>query len=151
MRVLLTVIAAATLASPATAGDYRLVDLDSVDFRYQEFSARRDPYTPTFDEQWKYRAALDWNLNLLKYGFWDNSVHTEGLEDGRVKTVGWHWFFGFRIPPLRMDVFHEHHSQHVMDEHPTQRDGSQLPNGYRKFPVEDSVGVRFRLYGKSDR
>lgn len=128
------------------SGDWCVLCIDKVDLRYQQFKDRRDPYTPDKDEQWGSRVGLDWDLQLLRYGFWRNDVHAEQLQDGRVKTVGWHWFLGLRLPPLRSEIFHEHHSQHVLDQAPLERDGDDLPQGFRKFPVEDSYGVRVHLY-----
>ena len=130
------------------ATTYRLLEVETLDFRYQKFKDRRDPYIPNYDKDWDYRAALDWDLTSLRYVFWDNSVHVEGLKDGRVKSVGWHWFLGVKIPIWNVDIYHEHHSQHVMDQDPMERSGEPLPQGYRKFPVEDSFGIRFNLYHK---
>jgi hypothetical protein len=138
--------------SGKTNKDWCVLCLDKADLRYQKFrpDGRRDPYTPDHDNSWDARAGLEWDLQLLRWGFWRNDVHTEQLLDGRVKTVGWHWTLGIRIPRLRSELFHEHHSQHVLDQRPVQRDGTDLPQGFRKFPVEDSYGIRITLFDRRD-
>jgi hypothetical protein len=131
--------------APAPAASYCLLCVDSIDLRYQKFKeGRRDPYAPGWDSEWDYRAGLEWNLQLLRWGFWENDVHTEALESGIVKTVGWHWRLGIRLPFMRSEIFHEHHSRHVMDEGPRERDGGRIPAN--RFPVEDSIGLRMNLY-----
>ncbi len=146
--ILLTSGTASAWTPSKPSNDWSLVELQEISLRYQDFKDRRDPYTPQHDANWGYKTSLDWDVSLLKYGFWNNEVHAEGLKDGRVKTVGWHWFLGVQVPTWGLAIFHEHHSQHILDERPLERDGDDLPQGYRKFSVEDSYGVRLTLYSR---
>jgi hypothetical protein len=112
-----------------------LLSLDHFSLTYQEFDNRRDAYVPSI-ENWKYRATANFDLSLLGFLYWDNKVHTEGIDSGAVKTVGWHWFTGARLTGW-LDLFKEHHSYHVMEE--------QAPEDIGRFPVEDSIGIRVRF------
>lgn len=160
LSILIAVIAGPALsqeAAPAKpkakapASTFHVLDVDKVALRYQKFDDNRDPYVPQWDERWAYRAGLEWNLTMLEWGYWRNDVHTEALETGVVKTVGWQWELGIRLPFMRSEIFQQHHSRHIMDERPRERDGDVLPGRGTKFPVEQSYGIRVTLYERKDR
>lgn len=120
---------------------YRLLSIEDFNISYAQFDHQRDPYLPHYDGQWAYRARADFNVAIMHTLYWHNSVHTEALKSGPVKTVGWHWILGLRLNKY-MDLFHEHHSRHVMDEDPPVRyDGDTTG----VFPVEDSYGLKFKI------
>jgi hypothetical protein len=116
------------------------VEVERLSLRLAKFQENRDPQTPQYDQSEYYgRAGLDFDLRVLRYGFVENYVHTESKRDGTVATVGWHWMAGLRLYP-GIDVFQEHHSQHILDT-PSQVNRVST----NKFPVEDSFGVRFNI------
>ena len=116
-----------------------LLEVDKFDMRAQKFSYRRDPYTERNPTDWVYRAAMDFNLSVAKYGFWENELHMEAVE-GAPKTLGWHWFAGARLGG-GVDAIWEHHSQHVMEE--------EIKG--KKFPIEDSFGIRLKFVDKTGK
>lgn len=130
-------------AEASSAREYRLLELDRLDFEYSQFDkSTRDPYVPEYTGAWRDRAALDWDLQLLEFGYWRNKVHTETAgEVGIVRTVGWKWEAGVEVGKY-FDLFRAHHSRHVMEKEPTHK----FDNASSQFPVEDSYGVRFHLY-----
>jgi len=134
----LTAKAEETSVAPKTA-NVQLLNVEYFDITYAKFRENRDPYTPEFDGQWKYRLATNFRISLGHLIYWDNQVHTEALTN-EVKTVGWHYFVGIRLHS-KIDLYWEHHSRHVMEE---QRPKDPLDKS-NVFPVEDSVGIRFKF------
>lgn len=129
--------------SQSSSAGWRLLDLDYFDFRAAKFGANRDPLTPDIPTKgYRGRLATDFQVRLLDAGYWKNLVHTEGTE-AKVETVGWQWELGIRLTS-QIAVFYEHHSRHRMDSASPDRDYSS--NKPRKFPVEDSYGIRLRIY-----
>lgn len=146
MRLMLSLFVIVALSEEAYSREYRLLDVDKLDLEYTKLnSTNRDPYAPDYTGRWGERAALKFNLNVLHYLYWDNNIHTETIDTGQVKTVGWEWEAGVRIWKY-FDVFHHHHSRHIMDE-PAQRD-YKYPDTRTQFPVEDGVGIRFKFITK---
>jgi len=137
LLLLLTFFATSTFAQEKQY-NYRLLDVEYFDMRYQQFDHNRDPYAPEYDGKWAYRAAADFRLNFMESIYWDNTLHTEALRSGPVKTVGWRWELGLRLSN-NIDLFHEHHSRHIMEEDRDSRNGSNV------FPVEDSYGLRIKF------
>lgn len=122
--------------SPAVAGEYKLLTMESFEMKYSDFKSQRDPYAMEYTEDWAYRAATSFRYSILGVLYHDNYVHCEGLDSGVVKTVGWQWTIGLRLH-RNVDVFADHHSRHVMEDYrPT-------VNGRNQFPVEDSYGIKF--------
>jgi hypothetical protein len=120
--------------------NFRILDLEKFDIKYAEFKPySRDPYAPQYTGYWKDRAAIEWRINLLKAIYWDNNMHLETIDAKTVKTVGWHWELGLRIHK-RLQIFHEHHSRHILDETP-----AEIYPTRNQFPVEDSFGIRIKL------
>lgn len=130
----------------AEGGNLRVLDVEKVDLEYSKLNpANRDPYAPDLTGKWRERVALKFDLNLARYNgyglFWDNNVHTETIDSGAVKTVGWEWELGMSLGKYA-DIFHHHHSKHIMDEKP-QRDAYNGKSN--QFPVEDSLVIRVHL------
>lgn len=126
------------------ASTYRLLDVDRVDLVASRLRpTNRDPYAPELTGVWGDRAALEWDLRLLEYGYWRNNVHTETAgKGGTVRTVGWEWEAGVEIGNY-FDIFYHHHSRHIMEAPAEDRFDS-----HNDFPVEDSVGLRIHLLRK---
>lgn len=151
MRLLLLVLATALSASAYGQENkyskYHLLSVEDFSTSFAKFEHQRDPYLPQYDGQWTYRARADFNVAVMHTLYWHNSVHTEAAESGPVKTVGWHWILGLRLNKY-MDLFHEHHSRHVMEEDPPQRYDGKTSG---VFPVEDSYGIKFKFIEDGSR
>lgn len=137
LLILLLVLSTSALGQSRSASKYRLLSLEDFSISYAQFDHHRDPYVPERDD-WLYRASTDFNISVLHTIYWHNNVHTEAVRSGSVKTVGWHWVLGLRVNKY-MDLFHEHHSRHVMEE------DRESVNGKNVFPVEDSYGIKFKI------
>ncbi len=122
--------------------DFKLVDLDHFDMTAAKFGDNRDPLTPDIAPH-KYlgRVAVDYQVRLLEYFYWQNIVHTEGTE-AQFQTVGWQWELGLKLTP-QIQPFYQHHSRHRMDSIGPDGNMDGKPDG---FPVEDSYGVRIHFY-----
>lgn len=129
------------LGSKVFATEYRLLDVDRLDFEYSRLQpGNRDPLAPQYTGLWRERAGLQWDLRLLEYGYWRNHLHTETVQPGgEVKTVGWEWETGIEAGKY-LDVFYHHHSRHLMDEKVNRQFDTT-----NQFPVENSIGVRVHL------
>jgi hypothetical protein len=130
----------AFFATAAHAGEWKLLNVERLDLEYTKLEpSMRDPYVPQYTGSWRERAALRWRVSILGPIYWDNNVHTETLKSGEVKTVGWEWEAGLRLNKY-IDIFHHHHSRHVMEDVPEKRF-----RGGNQFPVEDGYGIRFKF------
>lgn len=130
-------------AQPAIAYEYRLLDVDRLDLEYTKLNPNnRDPYAPDYTGRWNERAAIKFDVSILGHLYWDNNVHTETIDNGQVKTVGWEWEAGFHLGKY-FDVFQHHHSRHLMDEPPQRQ--YEYPSGSTSFPVENGYGIRFKF------
>ena len=149
MRALTALLILFVLDSSCYAAEWRLLDAEKVDLEYSKLDPNnRDPYAPDFTGKWRERVALKFDLNLLRRGdygfFWNNNAHTETIDTGAVKTVGWEWELGLQLGKYA-SIFHHHHSRHIMDEGP-QRDAYNGKSN--QFPVEDSLVLRVHLLRK---
>lgn len=84
-------------------------------------------------------VELNFDIDVLKYGFFDNRVHSGTDEDadsgrGQFRTVGWEFKFGVQVHPA-ISLYYHHHSEHLLD--------ASLPY---HFPVRDSIGFQFQIY-----
>lgn len=133
-----------SLCSRAQGSEWKLIDVEKLDLRYSQMDpSTRDPYAPQYTGRWKDRSSLQWRLSVLNSLYWDNDCHVESIDNGTVKTVGWHWEAGIRLSKYFV-IFQEHHSRHIMDESPSEIQ-SEAFQGTSKFPIENSFGIRFRL------
>lgn len=133
--------------SQIEASEYRLLDIDKFDIEYTKLNpSSRDPYAPQYTGLWKERAALKWDVSVLGFAYWRNNVHTETIESGQVKTVGWEYEAGIPVTG-HFELFWHHHSRHIMDEPPQ----VNYTDSANQFPVEDGVGIRIRFITGKDR
>lgn len=141
MRYLLVLI----LLIISTSGfSYSLLNLEELTMTHARLGeASRIPQAPQYTGYWLYRTSLNMRFNFLGPLYWDNKVHMEATQ-ASPKTVGWWWMLGLRVHP-QIDIFYEHHSQHIMD---TESPSAQLykEQRSRNFPVEDSYGIKFNIY-----
>lgn len=121
---------------------WSLIDVKDLDLEYIKLNKNnRDPYAPEYTGMWKEQIALKWDLALLKYGYWNNHVHTETVEpSGVVKGVGWQYELGIHVDKY-VDIFKMHHSRHILDQEPDEL----FPHSRNQFPVEDGYGIRINL------
>lgn len=127
--------------------NYKLLDVDRLDVEYYKLNPdNRDPYAPQYTGKWRERAALKWDVSVLGLAYWRNNVHTETIDSGAVKTVGWEWEAGFGLTKY-LEVFHHHHSRHIMDESPHKQE--IYGDKQNTFPVEDAIGIRIRFVHKN--
>lgn len=126
----------------ALGAERQLVTLDYGAFTLTRLTCNRDYLAPEIKcRDWRGRAAVDFDLNVLTRGFFRNHVHTEGTSS-KVESVGWKYEAGIRLP-LGLEVGLSHHSRHRMDEktpYAGLSPDSVLPV---KFPVEDGYFIRF--------
>lgn len=147
ITVILRGLALSLMACSAQAWSPKTIDVSKLNLRYQQFKANRDPMTPQYaQEDYAYRAALDFDIQVLEYAFWENTIHMETIKSGQVKTVGWHWIAGVRLGRY-LDLIHEHHSRHVLDEPQSAQFPVDSTASSKHYPVEDSYGVRIHLLG----
>lgn len=117
-----------------------------MDLEYSKLNPNnRDPYAPEYTGRWKDRAALKWDISVFEFLYWRNNVHTEMIDTGQVKTVGWEWEAGLPLGKY-FEVEHHHHSRHIMDEPEQQR--YNYPDSGSQFPVEDSFLLRIKFINK---
>lgn len=138
--IIWTISYAVIRCDTAKAEEWKLLDLEKFNMEFSRLDPNaRDPYAYQYTGRWKDRAAADFRLSIFGPLYWDNYVHTETIDTGAVKTVGWKWEAGLRISKY-LSVFSGHHSRHIMDE-------STDTNGDRgnTFPVENSFGIRLRI------
>lgn len=90
-------------------------------------------------------AALNLDLEVLRYAFWRNRFHMSQDQYRHVKHVGWEWEVGLdvsrmtdRVIPL--ELFQHHHSRHGLEY--------INPRGDH-FPVVDTYGVRLKFIERS--
>lgn len=137
-----TLFCAFSLARMAEASEWHLLELQDVYANYKQFlPGGRDPL---ITENGLPGRLMDKELNLhvdmdvLKYGYWHNMVHSMTDEDvnghGQFRLVGWNFQLGVHLGSY-LDVQYEHFSQHLLD--------ASLPYG---FPVQDSIGIVLHLY-----
>lgn len=132
------------MCSLANAESYlpnRLWHLNDFSIEYYEYpQGMRDPYFIETDNtsksgrftQFERGSAVNFDTEILKYGYWDNRVHMD-MDDTQVRHVGWLWELGLHLGPY-VDVFHNHHSRHGLEYKNPRED---------RFPVSDQYGVRF--------
>lgn len=129
-----------SLASAESYLPTRAWHLQDMSLEYYTYpQGMRDPYFIAEDEtsksgrfiQFERGSAVNFDLELLKYGYWDNRVHMD-MDDRQVRHTGWQWELGLRVGPV--DLFHAHHSRHGLEY--------RNPRGDR-FPVSDQYGIRF--------
>jgi hypothetical protein len=120
----------------ATAGANDVVELKEVSVDYSRFIYARLPlfYASTPKEN------IDFKINtaILKYGFADLTLHSQ-TDEHQFHVAGLRARLGVRVSKL--EVYYKHESTHILDQ--------GYP--YSRYPVEDSVGVKFYLYrGKNN-
>lgn len=94
---------------------------------------------------------LNVNMDFMKYGYWDNKVHS--LTDDRInpndsagqfRLVGLNSRLGLRVSQ-HLEIGYFHYSQHLLDT------GYQAGNGVSNhWPVEDGLEIKLWLFRRDD-
>lgn len=109
-------------------GNWLKVDESYVEYR--KYEAYRNPYLPD-EKGWDFRGEFHNTFSAFNRLYWDTNLHMS-MDESQIRYVGLEYYLGLRV----FDWLHAvkyHHSEHVLDE--------PAPDN-RKFPVEDSYGVR---------
>jgi len=106
-----------------------------IDYRnYNIISSYNRPLL-IYPEVAKEGIILHVNTDILKYGFWDNSV--EALTtDAQYRSIGLQFNLGLRITPW-LDVSYWHHSQHVLE---------RVSSPVSPYPFEGALQFSIKLY-----
>lgn len=136
------------------ATEFYLLEATHLSVEAHRLDTLREPYLPEYNrvgkrsietdqkEEWEYGAKVNFNLNiirLLDYSiFWRNVIHGEATDE-QFRQVGWRWELGLTIIPKKIELFHLHHSQHVLESR------TELGDNY---PIRDSVGLRLIFLDK---
>lgn len=97
---------------------------------YRKYEAYRNTYYPPEKDDWTHTGEFHYTVSVLNRLYWQNNFHMSMDSTPQVRHGGWEYYMGLRI----FKSFHlvkYHHSEHVFED-----------KFNRKFPVEDSYGVR---------
>ena len=122
----------------------KLLDVDQFYIDYEQFRNRRDPYLYEYNDRWRDRTTVKFDISLLGALYFDSRLHMETLDTGTFKSGGWEWYAGIRVASW-LDAFMHHHSQHVFEKNVVTVDGKNT------FPVEDAFGIRIKLIEDSNK
>lgn len=151
-RILVMLWILAGSAGVATADDSSTpsLALDKFNLKLTRFTCNRELQTPDIECADYYgRVAAEFDLSILKYGFWRNEVHGEGTRN-KFMTIGWRWEMG--VAWGMVELLWEHHSRHTLDqEQPYYLDFNTDSWKQAKYPVEDSYGIRINLYQRDKK
>lgn len=108
-------------------------ELKKLDITYQRFH-QSNIIPEMYPHKAKEGLSLGFDVSLYGPFYWNNVVHA--LTDaGQYRLIGWQFELGVS-PWQSLDLFYIHHSQHLLDSH----------HPFVKFPVNDSLGLRWRLF-----
>lgn len=126
--------------TPVKADTIRLTDayMDYKQFLPNGFS----PYMPSSSDLNK-EIDLHVNTEIFRYGYWNNQVWSL-WDQGQVRWFGWEYEVGVHATSF-IDIFYNHFSRHEADK------DNRFHSLYQeKYPVEDSIGIRFYFYRDSE-
>jgi hypothetical protein len=121
-------------STSAFSGEFRLLNVDALNFEVTKIETKRDPYYKSHDpsEDWDWGAALNWNVRFVEYLYWSNRFHLD--YDTQVRHVGWKFEAGLNCTKY-FDIFWQHHSQHMLE----------MENKEIEFPLDDRYGIRIHF------
>jgi hypothetical protein len=88
------------------------------------------------DETIREEIAVEFDTHLWKCFGWWNRIHGSST-DSQFRWIGWNHRLYCDLPSV--ELYYEHHSEHSLDR--TQPDDHH-------FPVNDSLGVFWTIYGE---
>lgn len=116
-------------------GEYSL-KLTEFNLEVFQYDGRRDPYFPDHHESdWVGGSAVNYTLGVMKYLYFDNTLHFEYDNSPQVRSGGWRFEIG-ASPFSWLDIYRHHHSRHSFE---------YINTSVRRFPVEDAYGIRLNL------
>ncbi len=132
---LITVLTMACIILLAANSEAAVLELEELNISYSKFAhPNRSAYFP---QEQKDAIATESRTSILKYGFFSTNVHGTS-DDSQYRLIGLKFDLGVRLGRI-MDVYYEHHSQHLLD----------TSDYYgRGFFVEDSLNIKLYLYRK---
>lgn len=129
---------------PLVGNAFEVIELKSADIEYRKYSS--GGYNPLIqgygllDKEADSYIGINIETNLFHYFYFNSVVH--GTSDkplsynghGQFRSIGWNYALGLYLTNfLRLE--YRHHSQHLLDH-----------QGAYPFPVENSIGVKIKLY-----
>ncbi len=126
---------AADLTSAPTDkwSSFHLLEADRLDMEYRKVAVHRDFFYDEDGPDFRYGAAVLFDLRVARYFYWHNNVHMLAT-DAQVRAVGWEFEQGLNATKY-VDLFYYHHSQHILER-------ARDPRGY---PLTNEYGVRFHF------
>ena len=118
---------------------YSPFKVDEMYIEYRKYQTLRDPYyPPEKDNEWDWTSEFHWKVSTFKRLYWDNNFQIR-MDQSQIRHGGWEYYLGVKTFDW-LDIIKYHHSQHCFE----------CENDKRRFPVEDSYGVRvyFKLPSK---
>lgn len=139
MKALL--LLAAILPAIASA-DWHVIDLNELGIDYKNYAIVNDKARNLliYPEHPKEGIDVNLKLNLLVYGYWDNTIESL-TTSSQYRSIGLNTRLGVRASE-HLELGYWHHSQHVLD-----RDAGY----YDKFPSEDAVEVRIFIFRSREK
>lgn len=94
---------------------------------------KREYYMPEFRDKWHGGVMLRWDIDLGKRFYWNNQTYFDGTAS-QVRHIGWKYEQGVKLFDNNMQIFYQHHSEHVAER-----------KYDRNFPLDNRFGVRINL------
>lgn len=126
LAVLLCVLHESCEASSDYGFHLNEVSLDYARFKEGSRDAILAPSRP------KERVDLNVNLDLLRYFYLNNQVHSM-TDTTQFRLIGWKYQLGVHLGSFA-DLYYQHFSQHILDQ------------AYNDFPLENTIGLKLYLY-----
>jgi len=151
MRFLLAMILT-LLATTASGGEWRVLELDTMSMDYGRIANHRDIYLPYEDpgrdkypdtaETWRGQLGVSFDLNLIRwdefYRFhWQNRVFGSTTYS-QFREAGWNFRWGLQLGE-RLELFFDHESRHILDAAPASK---------RTYPLTNVYGAELTFYRK---
>lgn len=122
--------------------EYKLINTTEVFIDFKNYF--RNGHNPLMPEGSVLNKGVDLNIktDIDRYFYLNNKVWSLA-DQHQFRYIGWNWIGGVRLLP-QIDLEYEHFSKHILDkEYPYKAQG--------RFPVEDSINIRFYLYRSDDK
>jgi len=107
------------------------VSIKEMYIEYRDIETWRNPYYDGKTD-WKFTSDFQSTVEIYELLYHTNKFHFS-MDDTQIRHAGWEYYAGLKVTNW-LKVFKYHHSEHMLEQVPT--------DGKRKFPVEDSYGFR---------
>lgn len=114
--------------------NFCILCVDELSMEFTEIKNKRDPYFPKHEVEgsWRHGLALNWDVRAFEKIYWTNRAYFD--TDHAVRHIGWKYELGIN-PFKNLDVFWQHHSQHIAE-------GVAPGEKPDSFPLDDRFGIR---------